>query len=309
MKILEIEHLSKSYGDVRAVNDISFHIDEGEFFAFLGVNGAGKSTTINIITTVLPKDSGKVVVFGADIDRDPMKVREKIGIVFQNSVLDGRLSVYDNLSSRAALYGFYGEDKKKRIAKIAETLELREFLKRPYSKLSGGQRRRTDIARALINTPELLILDEPTTGLDPQTRKTVWAAVDRIRRETGMSVLLTTHYMEESAAADRIIIIDEGRLVAEGSPVELKDRYSSDTVRLFVPRSDAVDNMLLASGCGYSYDNNFYKISVGGSREALEFLNAHPEFTADFEVVKGDMDDVFLNVTGKKLEGGNYERV
>lgn len=309
MKILEIEHLSKSYGDVRAVNDISFHIDEGEFFSFLGVNGAGKSTTINIITTVLPKDSGKVVVFGADIDRDPMKVRKKIGIVFQNSVLDGRLSVYDNLSSRAALYGFYGEDKKKRIAKIAETLELREFLKRPYSKLSGGQRRRTDIARALINTPELLILDEPTTGLDPQTRKTVWAAVDRIRRETGMSVLLTTHYMEESAAADRIIIIDEGRLVAEGSPVELKDRYSSDTVRLFVPRSDAVDNMLLASGCGYSYDNNFYKISVGGSREALEFLNAHPEFTADFEVVKGDMDDVFLNVTGKKLEGGNYERV
>ena len=297
------------YGDVRAVNDISFHIDEGEFFSFLGVNGAGKSTTINIITTVLPKDSGKVVVFGADIDRDPMKVRKKIGIVFQNSVLDGRLSVYDNLSSRAALYGFYGEDKKKRIAKIAETLELREFLKRPYSKLSGGQRRRTDIARALINTPELLILDEPTTGLDPQTRKTVWAAVDRIRRETGMSVLLTTHYMEESAAADRIIIIDEGRLVAEGSPVELKDRYSSDTVRLFVPRSDAVDNMLLASGCGYSYDNNFYKISVGGSREALEFLNAHPEFTADFEVVKGDMDDVFLNVTGKKLEGGNYERV
>ena len=309
MKILEIEHLSKSYGDVRAVNDISFHIDEGEFFSFLGVNGAGKSTTINIITTVLPKDSGKVVVFGADIDRDPMKVREKIGIVFQNSVLDGRLSVYDNLSSRAALYGFYGEDKKKRIAKIAETLELGEFLKRPYSKLSGGQRRRTDIARALINTPELLILDEPTTGLDPQTRKTVWAAVDRIRRETGMSVLLTTHYMEESAAADRIIIIDEGRLVAEGSPVELKDRYSSDTVRLFVPRSDAVDNMLLASGCGYSYDNNFYKISVDGSREALEFLNAHPEFTADFEVVKGDMDDVFLNVTGKKLEGGNYERV
>ena len=309
MKILEIEHLSKSYGDVRAVNDISFHIDEGEFFSFLGVNGAGKSTTINIITTVLPKDSGKVVVFGADIDRDPMKVREKIGIVFQNSVLDGRLSVYDNLSSRAALYGFYGEDKKKRIAKIVETLELREFLKRPYSKLSGGQRRRTDIARALINTPELLILDEPTTGLDPQTRKTVWAAVDRIRRETGMSILLTTHYMEESAAADRIIIIDEGRLVAEGSPVELKDRYSSDTVRLFVPRSDAVDNMLLASGCGYTYDNNFYKISVGGSREALEFLNAHPEFTADFEVVKGDMDDVFLNVTGKKLEGGNYERV
>lgn len=308
MKILEIEHLSKSYGAVKAVDDISFDIDKGEFFSFLGVNGAGKSTTINIITTVLPKDSGKVYVFGADIDRDPMAIRAKIGIVFQNSVLDGRLSVYDNLSSRAALYGMRGAEKKKRIKEIAETLELNEFLKRPYAKLSGGQRRRTDIARALINTPELLILDEPTTGLDPQTRLTVWAAIDRIRQRTGMSVLLTTHYMEESAAADRIVIIDEGKLVAEGSPVALKDKYSSDSVRLYMPKTAETDRILSESGLGFTYQNTFYKVAVSDSVAAMRFLTVHPALTADFEVVKGDMDDVFLNVTGKKLDGGNYER-
>lgn len=308
MKILEIEHLSKSYGAVKAVDDISFDIEKGEFFSFLGVNGAGKSTTINIITTVLPKDSGKVYVFGADIDRDPMAIRAKIGIVFQNSVLDGRLSVYDNLSSRAALYGMRGAEKKKRIKEIAETLELNEFLKRPYAKLSGGQRRRTDIARALINTPELLILDEPTTGLDPQTRLTVWAAIDRIRQRTGMSVLLTTHYMEESAAADRIVIIDEGKLVAEGSPVALKDKYSSDSVRLYMPKTAETDRILSESGLGFTYQNTFYKVAVSDSGAAMRFLTAHPALTDDFEVVKGDMDDVFLNVTGKKLDGGNYER-
>lgn len=308
MKILEIEHLSKSYGAVKAVDDISFNIEKGEFFSFLGVNGAGKSTTINIITTVLPKDSGKVFVFGADIDRDPMAIRAKIGIVFQNSVLDGRLSVYDNLSSRAALYGMRGAEKKKRIKEIAETLELNEFLKRPYAKLSGGQRRRTDIARALINTPELLILDEPTTGLDPQTRLTVWAAIDRIRQRTGMSVLLTTHYMEESAATDRIVIIDEGKLVAEGSPVALKDKYSSDSVRLYMPKTAETDRILSESGLGFTYQNTFYKVAVSDSGAAMRFLTAHPALTADFEVVKGDMDDVFLNVTGKKLDGGNYER-
>lgn len=308
MKILKIEHLCKSYGAVKAVDDISFDIEKGEFFSFLGVNGAGKSTTINIITTVLPKDSGKVYVFGADIDRDPMAIRAKIGIVFQNSVLDGRLSVYDNLSSRAALYGMRGAEKKKRIKEIAETLELNEFLKRPYAKLSGGQRRRTDIARALINTPELLILDEPTTGLDPQTRLTVWAAIDKIRQRTGMSVLLTTHYMEESAAADRIVIIDEGKLVAEGSPVALKDKYSSDSVRLYMPKTAETDRILSESGLGFTYQNTFYKVAVSDSGAAMRFLTAHPALIADFEVVKGDMDDVFLNVTGKKLDGGNYER-
>ena len=251
MKILEIEHLSKSYGNVKAVDDISFDIERGEFFSFLGVNGAGKSTTINIITTVLPKDKGKITLAGHDLDKDPMFVRSKTGIVFQNSVLDQRLSVYDNLSSRASLYGLAGAEKKRRIGEISEMLGLDEFIKRPYSKLSGGQRRRTDIARALIHTPELLILDEPTTGLDPKTRKTVWETVERIRRQSGMSILLTTHYMEESDKADRIVIIDEGKLVAEGSPVQLKDRYSSDCVKIYRKQSDEADKLLKVTRTGF----------------------------------------------------------
>lgn len=307
MKILEIEHLSKSYGSVKAVDDISFYIDKGEFFSFLGVNGAGKSTTINMITTVLPKDAGKIIMLGRDMDFDPMFVRSKIGIVFQNSVLDPRLSVYDNLASRAALYGLKGADRKKKISDIADTLDLGEFLKRPYGKLSGGQKRRTDIARALVNTPELLILDEPTTGLDPKTRKTVWDSIGAIRRDTGMSVLLTTHYMEESNDADRIVIIDEGHLAAEGSPVELKDRYSSDCVKIYRAKSAEDDVKLGGSGYAFTYEYNCYRVTVPSSADAREFLIKFPEYSLDFEVVKGNMDDVFLRVTGKKLQGGDYE--
>lgn len=309
MKILEIEHLSKSYGSVKAVDDISFHIERGEFFSFLGVNGAGKSTTINIITTVLPKDKGKITLSGHDLDAEPMFVRSRIGIVFQNSVLDPRLSVYDNLSSRAALYGLSGAEKKRRIGEISEMLGLGEFVKRPYSRLSGGQRRRTDIARALIHTPELLILDEPTTGLDPKTRKTVWETVENIRRQSGMSILLTTHYMEESDKADRIVIIDEGKLVAEGSPVQLKDRYSSDCVKIYRPQSEATDRLLKKEGREFVYEHNAYRVFVPDSAAARRFLTDHPEFEDDFEVIKGNMDDVFLRVTGKKLEGGGYEGV
>ena len=308
MKILEIEHLSKSYGNVKAVDDISFDIERGEFFSFLGVNGAGKSTTINIITTVLPKDKGKITLAGRDLDKDPMFVRSKTGIVFQNSVLDQRLSVYDNLFSRASLYGLAGAEKKRRIGEISEMLGLDEFIKRPYSKLSGGQRRRTDIARALIHTPELLILDEPTTGLDPKTRKTVWETVEYIRRQSGMSILLTTHYMEESDKADRIVIIDEGKLVAEGSPVQLKDRYSSDYVIAYAERSVKTDKLLGERKYDFVYENNAYRVSVKDSEAAKRFLDENPSLCADFEVVKGKMDDVFLRVTGKKLEGGVYEK-
>ena len=207
------------------------------------------------------------------------------------------------------MYGLAGAEKKRRIGEISEMLGLDEFIKRPYSKLSGGQRRRTDIARALIHTPELLILDEPTTGLDPKTRKTVWETVERIRRQSGMSILLTTHYMEESDKADRIVIIDEGKLVAEGSPVQLKDRYSSDCVKIYRKQSDEADKLLKGEGMEFVYEHNAYRVSVPDSAAARQFLINHPEFDDDFEVIKGNMDDVFLRVTGKKLEGGGYEEL
>ena len=197
--IIRIDHLSKRFGEVQAVQDLSFRVKEGELFAFLGVNGAGKSTTINILCGQLAKDGGSVEIDGADPDRDPDRVRRELGVVFQNSVLDGALSVRDNLQSRAALYGIRGAAFAKRLAELAQLLDFGAILDRPVGRLSGGQRRRIDIARALLHRPKILIFDEPTTGLDPQTRRLLWDVVTELRRKEKLTVFLTTHYMEEAA--------------------------------------------------------------------------------------------------------------
>ena len=301
MNAIEINGLKKSFGTVKAVDDISFKVKEGSLFAFLGENGAGKSTTINIISTLLLKDEGEVFVDGLNIDKDASEIRSKIGIVFQGYVLDKRLSVKDNLKIRASYYGIYGEAWKKRFAELSEVFSLDEIKGREYGKLSGGQRRRVDIARALINRPKILFLDEPTTGLDPQTRKTVWEIISNVKNETGMTVFLTTHYMEETAKADTVVIIDSGKIIAEGSPVRLKDKYSSDYIKIYYPKNETVEKSLI--GYEYSYVDNFYKVKVASSVEAKEFVLSHGNILNDFEIIKGDMDDVFLNVTGKKLGG------
>ena len=301
MNAIEINGLKKSFGAVKAVDDISFKVKEGSLFAFLGENGAGKSTTINIISTLLLKDEGEVFVDGLNIDKQASEIRSKIGIVFQGYVLDKRLSVKDNLKIRASYYGIYGEAWKKRFDELSEVFSLDEIKGREYGKLSGGQRRRVDIARALINRPKILILDEPTTGLDPQTRKTVWEIISNVKNETGMTVFLTTHYMEETAKADTVVIIDSGKIIAEGSPVRLKDKFSSDYIKIYYPKNETVEKSL--AGYEYSYVDNFYKVKVASSVEAKEFVLSHGNILNDFEIIKGDMDDVFLNVTGKKLGG------
>lgn len=299
--VISISNLKKSFGEVKAVNDISFDVKRGSLFAFLGLNGAGKSTTINIICTLLKKDSGYVSVAGVNIDKDPVAVREKVGVIFQGSILDKKLSVYDNLSVRASFYGLYGERWKKRIGELSELLSLDDILKRPYGKLSDGQRRRVDVARGLINSPEVLILDEPTTGLDPQTRKIVWEVIEKLRKQTGMTVFLTTHYMEEANSADDVVILDAGKIVASGSPVELKNAYSRDYLTVYGAKNDEADKAFADLDC--EYENNAYRIRIKGAQQAKELLSAYDLLIKDFEVTKGDMDDVFLNVTGKKLEG------
>ena len=301
-KAIEITGLKKYFGEVKAVDDISFEVERGSLFAFLGLNGAGKSTTINIICTLLKKDGGKVSVAGIDIDIDPVAIRKKTGVVFQGSILDEKLSVKDNLSVRASFYGLYGEKWNKRLAELDDLLGIGEMLKRPYGKLSGGQRRRVDVARGLINSPEILILDEPTTGLDPQTRKTVWQVIERLRQDTGMTVFLTTHYMEEARGADDVVILDSGRIAAKGSPVELKNKYSKDRLIVYRAKSEEADRAF--EKLDYVYDNNAYEITVGGGEDVKRILASNGGLIEDFEVIKGDMDDVFLNVTGKKLTGG-----
>lgn len=220
--IIEIENLSKSFKDVKAVSDLSFSVKKGELFAFLGINGAGKSTTISIICNQLKKDSGKIVIDGVDIDKNSESINSKLGVVFQASVLDGFLTVYDNLKNRAALYGIYGKEFEKRIDELSDILNFKDLLKRSVKKLSGGQRRKIDIARALFHHPKILILDEPTTGLDPQTRKNIWNVINKLRKEEKITVLLTTHYMEEAADADYVVIIDSGKKSRKWYSIRIK---------------------------------------------------------------------------------------
>ncbi len=303
---LEIENLIKSYGEVKAVNDISFKVTEGSLFAFLGINGAGKSTTINIICSILPKDSGKVLVYGSNLDTHSFDIKNKIGIVFQNSVLDQELTVKENLEIRTSFYSLTKEEKRKNIDSIVSLLELEPLLHRQIKNLSGGQKRRVDIARAMVHQPRLLILDEPTTGLDPKTRLVVWSLIDKIRKETNMTVFLTTHYLEEADLATDVVIMDKGKIIARGTPVELKNLYSSDYILSYMKENDAFEHQLETDHIEYHYleDVGAYKLLIKNSDEARSILNKYKKEISDFEILKGNMDDVFLNVTGKNIVQG-----
>lgn len=303
--IIEIEHLSKHFGPVHAVQDLSFQVREGELFAFLGINGAGKSTTISILCGQLAKDAGTVRIGGVNLDRDPDAVKRSLGVVFQNSVLDKALSVQDNLESRAALYGITGKAFRTRLAELTDLLDFGDLLKRTVGKLSGGQRRRIDIARVLLHQPRLLILDEPTTGLDPQTRKLLWDAIARLRQEQHMTVFLTTHYMEEAADADYVVILDSGKIAAEGTPLALKNSCTGDFITLY----GVTEEQVRALGCPCQPLRDAYRLAVPDTAAATEMILRHPELFRDYEITKGKMDDVFLAVTGKKLMGGEEKCV
>lgn len=296
--LIKIERLYKSFGDVAAVNDLSFKVKRGELFAFLGVNGAGKSTTINVICGQLKKDGGSVEICGTSLDENADEIKRRIGVVFQYSALDKDLSVKDNLESRAALYGIYGEEFKNRLAVLAESLDFKDFLNRPAGKLSGGQRRRVDVARALIHNPEILILDEPTTGLDPQTRSSLWQFIADMRTKYGTTVFLTTHYMEEAADADYVIILNKGKIAAEGTPLQLKNAYTGDFITLYGADEEEIKTL----GSSYEKIPNGYRLEVENTAAATKLIVAHPEIFKDYEITKGKMDDVFLAVTGKKPE-------
>ncbi|MBQ8235606.1 MAG: ABC transporter ATP-binding protein [Clostridia bacterium] len=299
--VIEIKNLSKSFKEIRAVDDLSFSVREGELFAFLGVNGAGKSTTINILCGQLQKDAGTVLIDGQDAQKNSDLVKSKLGVVFQNSLLDGALTVKDNLESRGALYGLSGKELKERIAELAKLLQFENLMKRTVSKLSGGQRRRIDIARALLHDPKILILDEPTTGLDPQTRNLLWSVMTTLRKERNMTVFLTTHYMEEAADADYVVILDSGKISACGTPLELKNSYTGDFITLYNSAQSDVEKL----GVPYERIRDAYRLSVPNTAKATELIQAYPALFVDYEITKGKMDDVFLAVTGKKLTGGS----
>ena len=301
--IIEISHLNKSFQEIQAVVDLSFRVKEGELFAFLGVNGAGTSTTISILCGQLDKDSGQVKICGLEPEENIEAITRELGVVFQSSVLDGVLTVRDNLQSRAALYGITGRAFRKRLDELGELLGFQELLGRTVNRLSGGQRRRIDIARALLHRPRILILDEPTTGLDPQTRSLVWQVVEQLRRKEGITVFLTTHYMEEAADADYVVILDKGKIAAEGTPLQLKNTYTGDFLTLY----GVTESQVQALGLPYSVIRDAFRVSVSNTAVATELIVKHPALFRDYEITKGRMDDVFLAVTGKKLMGGMAE--
>lgn len=305
--IVEVNGLVKRYGNLTAVDGIRFSVQEGALFAFLGPNGAGKTTTINVMCTTLRKDEGDVRINGFPVGSRDDEVRRSIGVVFQHSVLDTLLTVRENLQVRASFYRIGGTQLRARIDYLTQAVGLGDFIDRRYGELSGGQRRRADVARALIHTPRILFLDEPTTGLDPQTRLKVWSSISQMRRQERMTVFLTTHYMEEAATADDVAIIDHGRIVAQGTPAELKERHSNDTL-IIVPRgADDIGKHLEAAGVSWKKKSDTVVVPVRDSMHALSVLKQVEPCVASFEVIKGSMDTVFLNVTGHAIRGEEEE--
>lgn len=297
MNAITVRNLTKRYREQLAVDSISFDVREGEFFALLGENGAGKSTTINMLCTILEKTAGEVSVFENRLGSDDAAIRDSIGIVFQNSVLDDILTVRENLLTRASYYGLSRDEALGRLEPFMESFELNDIWNRRYRNLSGGQRRRVDIVRALINQPRILFLDEPTTGLDPKSRRIVWEHIDRLRRDEKLTLFLTTHYMEETRDADSVVIMDKGKIIAQGSPTELKNRWSRSRLVWYAPRNEANDALL--SGFDYDYDAERYNVFFDGA--ITDFVYANRDRITDYEILKGTMDDVFLNLTGKEL--------
>lgn len=295
--IIEIKNLCRQFDQFVAVNNISFTVKQGELFAFLGTNGAGKSTTISMICTLLPKTSGSIIVDGFDTEKEAAKVRSRLGVVFQTNVLDDLLTVGDNLNIRARFQGLSGEELHHRINELRDVFGLSDIWKCPFGKLSGGQKRKCEIARAILNKPEILILDEPTTGLDPQTRTAIWKLIRDMQTQQGMTVFLTTHYMEEAAAADNVLILEKGRICAEGTPDTLKSKYGKDTLKLRFINSEEGIHQLQAMGYTAKQKADYVSISIEDSHEALKIVNSLDNFLG-FELIKGNMDDVFLNVTG-----------
>lgn len=295
-KIIEVHHLFKSFGDVAAVKDISFYVEEGSLFSFLGTNGAGKSTTISILLTLLKQDAGEVKVNGLTVGKEDEAIRNEIGVVFQQSILDPLLTVKENLEYRARLYKMTKEERLAAINRVASTVDISSIMKRRYGKLSGGQKRRVDIARALLHQPKILLLDEPTTGLDPQNRKQIWNTILQLQRETNMTVFLTTHYIEEAANSNFVVVMKEGEIIAKGTPHQLRSEYSADRLILMAKNPSQLRRQLQTDELPFTEEHSTFLIQLEKTTDAIELLTKYEELIESFEVQKSSLDDVFIQI-------------
>ncbi len=301
-EVIEVKNLVKTFGNFNAVDNISFSVNKGDIFGFLGVNGAGKSTTINMLCTLYKMTSGDVKICGFRLGEENEKIRNKIGVVFQNNCLDDYLTVKENLLIRGFLYESDNRKVNKNFQDIVEILNIDNIINKKYRELSGGQKRICDIGRALMNSPEILFLDEPTTGLDPKTRKILWKGIEELQKHKKMTIFLTTHYMEEAVRANNISIMNKGKIIVQGTPFEIKDKFSGDKLKIECKDKECVENILKDKNINFNEEDNRLIIDVKNTVKTIDMLHFLKANIESFEVLQGTMEDAFLNITGTKLE-------
>lgn len=296
-KIIEVENLVKSYSGVPVVKDISFYVKRGQIFALLGTNGAGKSTVIDTLCTLLDYDSGRVTIEGYDVKTAPEIVCRRIGVVFQDGVLDETLSVKDNLQLRSHMHFARKDQAERAVEEVMDLLELEEVKGKHYGRLSGGYKRRVDIAKALLDWPDILFLDEPTTGLDVGTRKLIWDTIYKLQRERNMTIVLTTHYMEEAAKAEYVVVMRNGVIFDSGTPLELEKRYAYDRAYLLPKDREAVMEYLKARQLFYTERDGILTVKLESVMDSPEMLVELKPYLDNLEVRNGSLEDVMLTVT------------
>ena len=300
--MIEIYSISKNFGSINALCSINLEIKEGEIFSILGPNGAGKTTLISILTTIIKPTSGTALVAGYDILKEPLQVRRNIGIVFQEPSLDDLLTAQENLFLHGMLYGMSGSKLKNRVDEMIKMVGLWERRKDIVRKFSGGMKRRLEIARGILHIPKILFLDEPTLGLDPISRKEIWNYIVKIKKENNITIILTTHYLEEAdAISDRIAIINKGRIVEIGSPYELKKKVGDEILRV---KGDVEIEKISSLGFvkNVSYLDGYVIITAKSLTPYLGEILRFIKNIKDIEIKKTSLDDVFISVTGKKIE-------
>jgi ABC-2 type transport system ATP-binding protein len=300
---IEVRNFSKKFGDFTAVDNISFDVEQGTIFAFLGPNGAGKSTTINILCTIQEKTEGMLKINGNDVSKQKDLVRNDIGIVFQDSTMDGKLTVEENLKLHCDFYKVPKSEMKERIDFVLDLVDIKNRKKSPVDSLSGGMKRRAEIARGLVHFPKVLFLDEPTTGLDPQTRASVWDYIHKLQKQKNITIFLTTHYMDEAEICNQVAIIDGGKIVAHDTPANLKKKYTSTTMKLKTNDTDSLKTYLTERFIKYSVDKDQVTIYATSTADVLNISNTFRESIEDIEINKGTLNDVFIAIRGKEIRG------
>lgn len=299
--IIKVENFTKTYGDFKAVDNISFEVEEGMVFAFLGPNGAGKSTTINTLCTIFEKTSGTLMIDGKDVSTHKSDVRSVIGIVFQDSTLDAKMTIEENLKMHCVFYHIPQKEVEERIQFVLDLVDLKKERKKSVGALSGGMKRRVEIARGLIHYPKVLFLDEPTTGLDPQTRAHIWEYILKLQKERNITIFLTTHYMEEAEICDKIAIIDGGRIVAHDTPYALKKMYTRDKAFITTKDKPELEQLLQQYNLQYTKKEGYYKVDAENIESLLQVISLQKDAITDMEIKKGTFNDVFLEITGKTI--------